>query len=224
MDVKKFEEDLKLLISRLGAHPNLIRVKDKLIELRVRGLVKSNHSVLEVLVADYLFSKGFEVTVEHKLTNDLVCDVYADSSEGDLIVEVETGFVPPHYSLEPRTYNLARVISKVARYSRFSKYFGLAVPSFLLLQLHPYLIKPPRERELSEALELKAICDKYYTNPPVTLKEISSAKVDVIYVLDVDELSVEELTPLEYYRMYIAPISRNNGWSFRARRRSPGPT
>ena len=223
MNSEKFKEDLERLTFKLGNHLRLVKVKERLLELRSKGLVKSNHSALEVLLADYLCSKGFEVTVEYPLSEDLICDIYAKAGDEDLIVEVETGFVPPQYSLDPRSYNLARTISKVARYSRFSKYFGLATPVFFLLQLHPSLLKSPHERELEEALELKSLCDRYYKRPFLKLDDILASKVDVIYVLDIDELKVQELSPMEYYRTYLAPLSRNNGWSFRARCRSPGP-
>ena len=97
----KFSEDLESLIARLlkDAEPDVAesmrRLEERLVELREKNLLKINHSVLELIVAKFLVSDGFDVDLEHVLDSGLSCDVYAVKGEGTLIVEVETGFVPP---------------------------------------------------------------------------------------------------------------------------------
>ena len=91
-----FERDLDLLIERIRdfVDPNtmdgLLRVRDKLVDMGRRLLVKINHSVMEVLVARHLLEKGFIVDVEHNLGNNIVCDVYGERGSVVHIVEVET--------------------------------------------------------------------------------------------------------------------------------------
>ena len=56
--------------------PKLNFVRQRLIELYQKNLVKINHSVLELICAANLVSKGFAVDVEKPLTDSLVCDLY----------------------------------------------------------------------------------------------------------------------------------------------------
>ncbi|MEM3737471.1 MAG: hypothetical protein QXJ75_05255 [Candidatus Bathyarchaeia archaeon] len=194
-----FEEDIEFLISRLvecGAHTakgELDGVRDKLFELRRRNLVKINHSVIELLCASYLIRNGYEVDVERRLTDILTCDVYGVKGDGNVIVEVETGFTPPEHALDPGTYNKVRIVSKVARYSKFSNKFILGTPPTNILQIPRLFCKPPRFRMAEELSEMKALCDRYYTNPPIELEEIKFGRLYAVYILDVDKLKVTEV-------------------------------
>ncbi len=173
----------------------------KLAELHNRGVVKTNHSVLELICAAHLISRGYEVDVERHLEGPLVCDVYGVKGEGTVIVEIETGFTSPEHALDPLTYLRARIASKVARYSRFADRFCLATPRNNLLEIHSALVKPPAYRKEAELSRLKALCDLYYSNPPVTLDELRNCRLHSVMVIDVDDVAVQDFSPEEYKEM-----------------------
>ncbi|MEM2366081.1 MAG: hypothetical protein QXL06_04030, partial [Nitrososphaerota archaeon] len=174
-------------------------VYKKLCKLYEANMVKINHSVMEVVCAADLIVKGYEVDAEHKLNEILTCDIYGVKGDGNIIIEIETGFVPPEHALDPNTYLLARVASKIARYSAFAKKFGIGTPPHNIVQVPHVFLKPPRDRTKEEILYIKRICDLYYTKPPVSLEEILNARLYMIYVINVDEVMVSELSPQEYY-------------------------
>ncbi|MGC8850203.1 MAG: hypothetical protein ACP5QI_07000, partial [Candidatus Bathyarchaeia archaeon] len=125
-----FEKDLNTAIRKLEGRlikeqaEKLKSLRDKLLEMHKKDLVKINHSVMELICAGFLISNGYEVDLEVPLGGVLTCDLYARKGDGVLIVEVETGFVPPSHALDPATYSRARIASKIARYSRFSSKFA----------------------------------------------------------------------------------------------------
>ncbi len=214
-------EDIDTVVERLGreldtrARARLEQLGSRLKELALRRVVSSNHTVMELIVASHLLSKGFEVDVEHVLAPDLVCDVYASLNGESLVVEVETGFVPPENSTDPVAYRLARELSKVARYSAYSDYFAMAVPPFHVLQL-PYIIfLPPEERARWGIEYFKRLIDVYYKKPPVKLEELLMAKLHYVYVVLVDALKLIELTAREYFVIFVerpAALLWRAGW------------
>lgn len=199
----KFERDIETLVKKLSegedeyVSKEIVRLRDRLVSLHEENLVKISHSVLELVCAKYLIRAGYDVDLERVLDN-LSCDIYALKGFGSLIIEVETGFVPPEHALDPSTYIKARVASKITRYSGYAEKFGLAVPPHYAMQIHPALIKPPRDRREHELKEIKALCDLYYSNPPVSFDEIMNARIHAIYTLDVDNGSVSETEPATY--------------------------
>jgi hypothetical protein len=124
--MKKFDRDLGVLLTRLNegvdrdTKEKLNRLRDRLIRLNEENLVKINHSVMELVCAKHLILKGYDVDVERPLEDGLICDLYGVKGYGVLIVEVETGFVPPNHALDPATYCKARIASKITRYSNHS--------------------------------------------------------------------------------------------------------
>jgi hypothetical protein len=202
--MKKFDRDLDILLTRLNKNTDketkkkLNRLKDRLIHLNEKNIVKINHSVMELVCAKHLILKGYEVDVERPLEGGLICDLYGIKGFGSLIVEVETGFVPPDHALDPATYCKARIASKITRYGNHSDKFALGVPPYYILQIPPALTKPPRDRKSEELREIKSRCDLYYKNPPVSLDEIRNARLHTIYVIDVDWVTVREVDPSTY--------------------------
>jgi hypothetical protein len=153
---------------------------------------------MELVCAKQLILKGYDVDVEHPLEGGLTCDLYGMKGHGTLIVEVETGFVPPEHALDPAAYCKARIASKITRYGNHSEKFALGVPPYYILQIPPALTKPPRDREFEELREIKSRCDLYYKNPAVSLDEIRNARLHTIYVIDVDKVAVREIDPSAY--------------------------
>ena len=203
---QEFEEDLTVLLSRLTTESDehvvnrLNILKDRLVNLRKENIVKINHSVMELACAKYLIEKGYEVQIESRLNEILTCDLFAMKGLGNLIVEVETGFIPPEYALAPLTYTSARLASKIVRYSSFAGKFALGVPPHYILPFSRVLAKPPRKREDWEILQIKKLCDAYYQKPPVTFEEIKNARIHEIYIIDVDHAKVQEIDPEAYVK------------------------
>ena len=201
--IERFEEDLNFIVDRLCSGESekvcqyIMSLKDKLILLYKKNVVKINHSVMEIVCAKYLILGGYYVELEYNL-DGLSCDIYALKGLGSLIVEIETGYVPPEHAVDPITYCKARVTSKIARYSGYAEKFALATPPYYTLWFPPALIKPPRYRTPAEIREIKALCDLYYSNPPVGVEEIRNARLHAIYIVDVDRGIVKETDPNTY--------------------------
>jgi len=206
---QKFETDLITLISELTsdvdkeAQNKLDVLKDWLLKLHKENVVKINHSVMELVCAKYLILKDYEVQVEYRLSDLLTCDLFAVKGLGNLIVEIETGFIPPENALAPLTYTSARLASKIIRYSSFAGKFALGVPPHYTLPFPRALAKPPRIRTDKEITQIKNLCDAYYQKPPVTLEEIRNARIQEIYIVDVDRLKVQEIDPETYLKRAI---------------------
>jgi hypothetical protein len=153
---------------------------------------------MELVCSKHLILKGYEVQVEHKLENALICDICAEKGYGSLIVEVETGYIPPQHALDPSTYTLARIASKTIRYSNYAEKFALGVPTHYILRFPKTLTLPPRHRKMEEIESIKTLCDLYYQNPPIHLNEIKYARIHCVYIIDVDRTTVQEVDPETY--------------------------
>ena len=174
-------------------------VKNRLIELYMRNLVKINHSAMELVCAKHLIRYGYKVDVEKQLTDILICDVYAEKGEGAAIVEIETGFIPPEHALDPLSYYAARIASKIARYSKHANQFVLATPPVSVLPIPSLFRRPPRDRRQSEIRKVKVLCDKYYKNPPVTEDEILNGRLHITYIINIDAGKVVEMDIDSYF-------------------------
>jgi len=206
MSAGKFERDIMRLVDRLCKGEEeyisneIRRLGESLILLHRKNKVKINHSVMEIICAKHLILDGYYVEVE-KTLNNISCDIYARKGLGALIVEVETGFIPPEHALYPSTYLKARIASKITRYSGYAEKFGLAVPAHYAMYIPPALIKPPRARSKEDIEKIKVLCDLYYSSPPVSIEEIMNARIHAIYILDVESGKVEETEPSTYMEM-----------------------
>jgi hypothetical protein len=174
-------------------------VKNRLIELYMRNLVKINHSAMELVCAKHLIRYGYKVDVEKQLTDTLICDVYAEKGDGAAIVEIETGFIPPEHALDPLSYYAARIASKIARYSKHANQFVLATPPVSVLPIPSLFRRPPRDRRQSEIRKVKILCDKYYKNPPVTEDEILNGRLHITYIINIDAGKVVEMDIDSYF-------------------------
>ncbi len=207
-EVRTFERDLSALTRRLSegedraTREKLGVAKNRLIKLRREDRVKINHSVLELLCAKSLITKGLDVQLEHPLPDNLVCDVYGKDRDGtSLVVEIETGFVPPTYALRPSTYSSARVASKIARYSSHADRFALGTTPSNILRIPAFFQQPASHRFIEAALEVKALCDVLYKHPPITVDQIVHGRLDSVYIVDLDNAKVHEVPPDSYARV-----------------------
>lgn len=207
-----FARDIIALVERLtealgqSLRDQLTKIGAKLIEMHQRGLVKINHSVMEVICAGHLARLGYEVDVERYLGDALVCDVFGEKGGSTHIIEIETGFAPPEAALDPQRYLRARVVSKVARYSKYADKFSLATPRYNVLEIPEPLLKPPRLREAGEVESLKSLCDIYYSRPPIQIDELRNCRIHSIIVLNIDDLEMLEYSPEQYYERVLRHV------------------
>ena len=173
-------------------------VRERLIELYKKNLVKINHSVLEIICASSLISHGYTVDIEKQLSNILVCDVFATKGDGTFIMEIETGFTPPDHALDTIDYYVARISSKIARYSKHCSKFALATPVVGILPIPKLFIKTPSDRKIEEVQKIKNLVDRFYKNPPIEIDDILNARLHSIYLINIDKGFAKQLDPYTY--------------------------
>ena len=204
MDVEKFTDDVYAIAQRLseGKHAEVKArinyVRERLIELYQKNLVKINHSVLEIICASNLISQGYTVDIEKPLSDSLVCDVFATKGDGTFIMEIETGFTPPDHALDTIDYYVARIASKIARYSKYCSKFALATPVVGILPVPKLFLKPPSERSNKEIEKIKTLCDRFYKSPPISSDDILNARLHSIYLINIDKGFAKQLDPCSY--------------------------
>lgn len=207
MDVEKFTEDVYAIAQRLSegksaeVKARINYVREKLIELYQKNLVKINHSVLEIICASNLISQGYSIDIEKPLSDSLVCDVFATKGDGTFIMEIETGFTPPDHALDTIDYYVARIASKIARYSKYCSKFGLATPVVGILPIPKLFLKSPGERTVDEIKKIKTLCDRFYKNPPIDYDDILNARLHSIYLINIDKGFAKQLDPCSYLEL-----------------------
>ena len=207
MDVEKFQDDVYTITELLSKNlspdltPKLNFVRQNLIEYYKKNLVKINHSVLELICAAELISHGFTVDVEKSISDILVCDLFGKKGDGTAIIEIETGFTPPEHALDTVDYYAARIVSKIARYSKHCGKFSLATPVVNILPMSEIFLLPPNARNLDDVKKLKKLCDRFYKNPKINLEDIQNAHIHSVYLINTDKGFAKELDPELYLQM-----------------------
>lgn len=207
MDLEKFRKDVYDVTTKLAVSlkkediPKLNFVRQKLIEMYQQNLVKINHSVLELICASSLISRGFVVDVEKQISDILVCDIFAKKGDGTTILEIETGFTPPEHAQDTIDYYAARIMSKIARYSQHCSKFSLATPVIGILPIPKIFLLPPNARPESEVEKIKTLCDKYYKNPPIKKEDILNAHLHSVFLINIDKGFAKELDPTGYVEL-----------------------
>ncbi len=207
MDVEKFQDDVysitELLSENLSPEliPKLNFVRQNLIEYYKKNLVKINHSVLELICAAELISHGFSVDVEKSISDVLVCDLFGKKGDGTSIIEIETGFTPPEHALDTVDYYAARIVSKIARYSKHCGKFSLATPVVNILPISEIFLLPPNTRKPEDIEKLKKLCDRFYKNPQIKLDDIQNAHIHSVYLINTDKGFAKEMDPKSYIQM-----------------------
>ena len=214
MDVEKFKDDVYVITDRLSTHlkkddvPKLNYVRQRLIDLYQQNLVKINHSVLELICAANLISNGCVVDVEKQLTDSLVCDVYAKKGDQISIIEIETGFTPPEHALDTIDYYMSRIVSKIARYSKYCAKFSLATPVIGMLPINKIFLNSSLRPE-NEIKKVKSLCDRFYKNPPIAYDDIVNAKLNSVYLINIDKNFAKEIDPLTYHELTMSILGKS---------------
>ncbi|QLH03029.1 hypothetical protein C5F47_05440 [Nitrosopumilus cobalaminigenes] len=204
MDLKKFQDDVDVMSGKLSKHlkendvSKLNYVKAQLIGMYKKNLVKINHSILELICASTLISRGYAVEVEKDVSDILVCDIFAKKGGGNTIIEIETGFTPPEHAMDTIDYFSARIMSKIARYSQHCSKFSLATPAVGILPISKIFLLPPNARKKEDVQKIKDLCDRYYKNPPVEFDDILNAHLHSIFLINIDKGFAKELDPQGY--------------------------
>ncbi len=204
MDLEKFRNDVYEMTERLSKNleendmPKLNYVRQQLIQMYQKNLVKINHSILELICASTLISRGYAVEVEKDVSDILVCDIYAKKGGGTTIIEIETGFTPPEHAMDTVDYYAARIMSKISRYSQHCSKFSLATPVIGILPISKIFLLPPNARKKEDVNKVKDLCDRYYKNPPIQYDDILNAHLHSIYLINIDKGFAKELDPQGY--------------------------
>ena len=207
MDVEKFQDDVYSITELLSEHlppeltPKLNFVRQTLIEFYKKNLVKINHSILELICAAELISHGFSVDVEKSVSDILVCDLFGKKGDETSIIEIETGFTPPEHALDTVDYYVARIVSKIARYSKYCGKFSLATPVVNILPISDIFLLPPNARKPEDVMKLKKLCDRFYKNPQIKLEDIQNAHIHSIYLINTDKGFAKEMDPEMYLQL-----------------------
>jgi len=207
LDVEKFQDDVYSITELLSKHlspeliPKLNFVRQNLIEYYKKNLVKINHSILELICAAELISHGFSVDVEKPISDILVCDIFGKKRDRTAIIEIETGFTPPEHALDTVDYYAARIVSKIARYSKHCRKFSLATPVVNILPLSEIFLLPPNSRKSDDVKKLKHLCDRFYKNPQINLEDIQNAHIHSVYLINTDKGFAKEMDPQTYLQM-----------------------
>jgi len=207
LDLERFQDDVYEITERLASQlkkgdlPKLNFVRQRLIEMYKQNLVKINHSVLELICATNLIAHGYSVDVEKQVSDILICDVYATKGDGTTIIEIETGFTPPEHALDTVDYYIARIMSKIARYSKYCSKFSLAIPVIGILPIPKIFLEPPNARKKSDIKKAKKFCDRFYKNPPIEVDEILNARLHSIYLINIDKGFAKETDPYAYLEL-----------------------
>lgn len=215
MDLKKFRNDIFEMIDKLSKNlkendvSKLNYVGQQLIGMYRKNLVKINHSVLELICASTLISRGYVVEVEKDVSEILVCDIYAKKGDGDTIIEIETGFTPPEHAMDTIDYFSARIMSKIARYSQHCSKFSLATPVVGILPISKIFLLPPNARKKEDVQKIQDLCDRYYKNPPIAYDDILNAHLHSIYLINIDKGFAKELDPQGYVDLTNSLLKRS---------------
>ena len=204
MDLEKFRNDVYAVTEKLSPIlsqedlPKLHYVRQQLIDMYQKNLVKINHSVLELICASNLIANGYAVEVEKQISDILVCDLFAKKGDGDTIIEIETGFTPPDHAMDTINYSTARIMSKIARYSKYCSKFSLATPVMGIIPIPKIFLIPPNARKKEDVKKIQNLCDRYYKNPPINYDDILNARLHSIYLINVDKNFAKALDPQGY--------------------------
>ena len=215
MDLEKFRKDVNEMTNKLSKNlpksdlSKLNFVRQQLIEMYQKNLVKINHSILELICASTLISRGYSVEVEKNVSDILVCDIFAKKGDGNTIIEIETGFTPPEHAMDTVDYYAARIMSKIARYSQHCSKFSLATPVIGILPLSKIFLLPPNARSEEDVNRIKELCDRYYKNPPINYDDILNAHLHSIFLINIDKGFAKELDPQGYFDLTDSLLGRS---------------
>jgi hypothetical protein len=91
-------------------------------------------------------------------------------------------------------------------------------PSYVL-DFPDFFVKPPGERTRAEAERIKALTDVRYNKPPIPVEELLHARLDSVFLIDVDSASTKQLEPRTYLETASALMDLHRGQGLNPKRR-----
>ena len=131
----------------------------------------------------------------------MVCDLFGKKGDDTAIIEIETGFTPPEHALDTVDYYAARIVSKIARYSKHCEKFSLATPVVNILPISDIFLLPPNIRKPDDVQKLKKLCDRFYKNPQIKLEDIQNAHIHSVYLINTYKGFAKEMDPKLYLQL-----------------------
>ena len=131
----------------------------------------------------------------------MVCDLFGRKGDETAIIEIETGFTPPEHALDTVDYYAARIVSKIARYSKHCRKFSLATPVVNILPISEIFLLSTNARKPEDVKKLKKLCDRFYKNPQINLEDIQNAHIHSVYLINTDKGFAKEMDPELYLGM-----------------------
>ena len=107
----------------------------------------------------------------------------------------------PEHALDTVDYYVARIVSKIARYSKYCGKFSLATPVVNILPISDIFLLPPNVRKPEDVMKLKKLCDRFYKNPQIKLEDIQNAHIHSIYLINTDKGFAKEMDPETYLQL-----------------------
>jgi len=196
--LRSFRFELERMLGfTVDSFNGLSRVLDVL-ELEVsRGGIARYHAMLQFLVALDLHRRGFDVSVEEPVDGGFKADVYAESPMGRVIVEVETGYVPPDRMYELEGFLEAKIAFKAVAYSAYTDLFIVATPSHMSLSIPGELLKPIESRDVRDVIAIRELALRYdKARASRVLWRAHVSRVDGLAYINVSDRKVYYIIPI----------------------------
>jgi hypothetical protein len=53
------------------------------------------------------------------------------------------------------------------------------------------------------------LCDQFYKNPPINLEDMINAKLNSIYLINIDKGFAKEIDPVSYYKLTVSILEKS---------------
>jgi len=169
---------------------------------------------LKKIIEDNYINTNVELLLNKIPT--LTCDIFGKSEKGkrSTIIEIETGYyLDSNNDITVNNFHnyqgLPRIDAKISRYSHYADEFGLGVlkkhsktydsqhadivKRKTLLKISRAFTLPPYERNKDEIDKIKEKLDKSYKRPKIERNLIENAKIDFVYVVDLDNCDAQKI-------------------------------
>ena len=70
-----------------------------------------------------------------------------------------------------------------------------------MMPINKIFLNPPSQRSPVEIKKIKSHCDIHYKNPPIEYEDILNAKLDSVYLINIDKGFAKEVNPASYYSL-----------------------
>ncbi len=186
-----------MLGSTIDSFNGLSRVLDVLDFEVSRGGIARYHAILQFIVALDLHRRGFDVSVEEPVDGGFKADVYAEGPAGRVIVEVETGYVPPDRILDLEEFLEAKIAFKAIAYSAYTDLFIVATPSHINMFIPRELLKPMEHRDVEDVMSIRELALRYDRSRALrVLWRAHLSRVDGVAYINVSNQKVYYVIPL----------------------------